>query len=105
MEPKLEAELTLFSDKPSCFSRANRVKDKKTKTERFVTKKVNCSLAFIQRLGHSAHNYKIAYNNRSKQRQGYMGQLFASLAHGSAAFPGKETGYESEAASYPDVSL
>ena len=56
MEPKLEAELTLFSDKPSCFSRANRVKDKKTKTERFVTKKVNCSLAFIQRLGHSAHN-------------------------------------------------
>ena len=26
MEPKLEAELTLFSDKASCFSCANRVK-------------------------------------------------------------------------------
>ena len=34
-----------------------------------------------------------------------MGHLFASLADGSAAFSGKCTGYESEAASYPDVSL
>ena len=34
-----------------------------------------------------------------------MGHLFASLADGSAAFSGKETGYESEAALYPDVPL
>ena len=34
-----------------------------------------------------------------------MGHLFVSLADGSAAFSGKCTGYESEAASYPDVSL
>ena len=34
-----------------------------------------------------------------------MGHLFASLADGSAAFSAKCTGYESEAASYQDVSL
>ena len=34
-----------------------------------------------------------------------MGYLFASLADGSAAFSAKCTGYESEAASYQDVSL